>query len=66
MSAIRKAMKGLEGPAREAMEKKLAAAGERMPPPLPAIYSVANNYSKVTPIHLLARGEYARPGAPSG
>jgi hypothetical protein len=63
MQQIRKAMRGLTGPAREQMEQKLKQTEARMPSPLPALFSVANDFSRASPIHVLARGEYNRPGA---
>ena len=43
-----------------ALETKLEAATDRLPPPLSALYSVANDFSKVSPMHLLERGEHDR------
>ena len=39
---------------------------EQMPPPLPALYSVKNDTKEMTPIHVLARGEYRNKGAKVG
>jgi hypothetical protein len=38
----------------------------KLPAPLPALYSVADNHEKTSPIHVLARGDYANKGAAVG
>ncbi len=48
------------------LTKKLEALQEQMPPPLPALHSVANMPEKKSPIHLLARGEYNKKGESVG
>lgn len=58
---LKAAMKGKEGPELEALEKQLEDATDKLPPPLPALYSVENDFKRATPIHLLERGEYTRP-----
>ena len=55
-------MKPLKGEQRQAMQKKIEEAQERMPEPLPALFSVANDAEKQSPIHILARGEYQKKG----
>jgi hypothetical protein len=45
---------------------KIEAMQDKMPPPLPAIYTVANDPAKRSAIHLLARGEYQQKGARVG
>jgi Protein of unknown function (DUF1553)/Protein of unknown function (DUF1549) len=42
----------------EALKKKLEALQDQLPPPLPALHSVADMPEKKSPIHLLTRGEY--------
>ena len=42
----------------EALKKKLEALQDQLPPPLPALHSVAAMPEKKSPIHLLTRGEY--------
>ena len=42
----------------EALKKKLEALQDQLPPPLPALHSVADLPAKKSPIHLLTRGEY--------
>ena len=62
MKSLRAKMKGLKGPAKEEMEKKLKDVEARMPEPLPALYSVANDPEKASPIHVLARGDHTNKG----
>jgi hypothetical protein len=62
MKKVQSAMKGLKGDALAAMEKKLKSVEEKMPEPLPSLYSVENNDAKATPIHVLARGDYSNKG----
>jgi hypothetical protein len=62
MKALRAKMKGLEGSAKEEMEKKLKDVEARMPEPLPALYSVANDSEQPSPIHVLARGDHMNKG----
>ena len=59
---LRAAMTALKGEQRQAMQKKIEEAQERMPEPLPALFSVSNDAEKRSPIHLLARGEYQKKG----
>ncbi len=46
----------------EALKKKLDELQDQMPPPLPALHSVAAMPEKKSPIHLLTRGEYTAKG----
>ena len=50
----------------EMLKKKLEALQDQLPPPLPALHSVAAMPEKKSPIHLLARGEYTAKGEPVG
>jgi len=59
---LRASMRGLRGDARTQMEKKVKEVEERMPDPLPAMFTIANDFEKASPIHLLARGDYAHKG----
>jgi hypothetical protein len=59
---VRKRMRGMKGDEKTAMEKKLKDLEEQMPDPLPGLYSVHNDMSKATPIHVLARGDYQNKG----
>lgn len=58
---IKAAMKGKEGEALTALEKELEEATDKLPQPLPALFSVQNDFARATPIHILERGEYTRP-----
>ncbi|MBI4906225.1 MAG: DUF1553 domain-containing protein [Acidobacteria bacterium] len=59
---IRAQMRGLKGAERERMARKLKDAEENAPEPLPAIFSVTNDAAKMTPVHVLARGDYGNKG----
>jgi len=58
---LRQAMKGKDGAELQELEKKLEDATDRLPAPLPVLFSVENDFKKTTPIHLLERGEYTKP-----
>ncbi|MBL8239023.1 MAG: DUF1553 domain-containing protein [Bryobacterales bacterium] len=58
---IKAAMRGKQGEELKAFEKQLEAATDQLPAPLPALFSVENDFKRATPIHLLERGEYTRP-----
>ncbi|HUQ91980.1 MAG TPA: DUF1553 domain-containing protein [Bryobacteraceae bacterium] len=63
VAELRKQMRGLKGEERERMTKKMQEAQERMPEPLPAIFTVANDMKNVSSINVLARGDYQNKGA---
>ncbi len=63
---LQQQMKALTGEAKAQVERKIKDCEAKMPAPLPALYSVANDMGKVTPIHVLARGEYTNKGAAVG
>ncbi|MFN0101883.1 MAG: DUF1549 and DUF1553 domain-containing protein [Bryobacteraceae bacterium] len=58
---LKAALKGKEGEEQLALEKKLEEATDQLPPPLPALFGVENDFKRATPIHLLERGEYTLP-----
>jgi hypothetical protein len=66
MKKMRGQMRGLKGEARTQMEQKLKEIEAQMPEPLPAIYTVANDNAKATPIHVLSRGDYMNKGEKVG
>jgi hypothetical protein len=66
MKSLREQMKSLTGDAKTAMAKKLKDVEAKLPDPLPALYSVANDAGKASPIHVLARGEYQNKGEAVG
>lgn len=66
---IQKEIKELQGKMKHAddfqkmkLQMEIEALQDKLPAPLPALYSVKNDESKMTPIHLLARGEYTAKG----
>lgn len=59
---LRAAMKHAKDEEKPALAMKLEEIEDRMPPPLPALFSVADDPSKKSPIHLLARGDYRNQG----
>ncbi|MBI1791395.1 MAG: DUF1553 domain-containing protein [Acidobacteria bacterium] len=66
MKKLRASMRGKTPDQREAIAKKLEELQESMPDPLPALFSVNNDASKKSPVHLLARGDYQHKGARVG
>jgi hypothetical protein len=48
------------------LEGQLESLDEKMPLPLTSLYAVANVPKEVTPIHILARGDYRNKGAKVG
>lgn len=48
------------------LETQIEKLEDKMPAPLPAIYTVQNDIKKTSPIHLLARGDYLSRGAAVG
>ncbi len=59
---LRSSMRTLKGDERKAMAKKIEEMEQHKPEPLPALYSVQNDPTKATPIHVLARGDYQNKG----
>ncbi len=66
MKQVRAQMRGLKGADREKMAEKLKEVEAKMPEPLPALYSVSNDFEKASPIHVLARGDHQNKGARVG
>jgi hypothetical protein len=66
MKQLRSQMRGLKGEARNAMEQKIKDMEAKLPEPLPALFSVANDPAKASPIHVLARGDYQNKGEKVG
>jgi hypothetical protein len=62
MKKLRSMMRGKKGDERKAIEKKMEELQEKMPDPLPALFSVSTDPSKKTGVHLLARGDYQHKG----
>ena len=63
---LRGSMRGKSPDEKEAIGKKIEELQEKMPEPLPALFSVAADPQKKSPIHLLARGDYQHKGAKVG
>jgi hypothetical protein len=60
---LKKQMKGLLGEDLSRMQAKVKMAEGKMPAPLPALFSVQNDYGEsFKPVHVLHRGEYTKPG----
>jgi hypothetical protein len=62
MKQLREALKHAKEADRADFEKKLEGVDDKMPPPLPALFSVSDDPVNRTPIHLLARGDYRNVG----
>jgi hypothetical protein len=61
MKAIKKRMTS-EGAAEGDIEKQLAEIEDQKPEPLPSLFSVSNDSKNITPIYVLARGDYRSRG----
>lgn len=66
MRRVQSQMAKVEGAEKAALEQKLEELEDKMPPPLTALYAVSDDPAKLTPIHVLARGEYMNKGAKVG
>jgi hypothetical protein len=66
LKPLKAAMKGLNGEALAQMEKRIAEVEAKGPEPLPALYSVADDPAKVTPVYVLARGDTQNRGPQVG
>jgi len=62
MKQLREAMKHAKQDEQPEFEKRLEDLEDKMPPPLPALFSVRDDPAKRTAIHLLARGDYRNQG----
>ncbi|MEZ5402358.1 MAG: DUF1549 and DUF1553 domain-containing protein [Bryobacteraceae bacterium] len=59
---LRSKMKDLSGEEKGKMLGQIRALEEQSPEPLPALYSVSNDFEKPAEIHVLARGDYRNKG----
>ena len=59
-------VKQLKGDDLVKMQEQIKAKEAELPEPLPALFSVKDDLEKTSPIHLLARGDYAMKGATVG
>jgi hypothetical protein len=62
IAAFQKGLPRLKGSERAEAERTIRALEELLPPPLPAISSVAHVEAKRTPIHVLKRGDTEKKG----
>jgi hypothetical protein len=62
LKQLKSQMKGLKGDDLARMQAKVKETEDKSPEPLPALFSVSNNYEKYKPVHVLHRGEYTKPG----
>ena len=66
MKDLQKKMAKVDDAEKPQYQKQIDALEDKMPAPLPALYSVADNPEKVSPIHVLARGDYQNKGVKVG
>ena len=66
LKALKATMKGLTGDALAVVQKNVDELEAKGPPPLPAIFSVADDAEKVTPVYVLARGDTQNRGPQVG
>ena len=59
---LKQEMKGKMGSELADLEKKMEDLTDQLPPPPPALFTVENKFDKVSPINLLPRGDYSKPG----
>ena len=67
LKTMRAQMKSISGGEEKGrMLAKIRDLEETPPDPPPAVFSIGNDFSKATPIHVLARGDYQNKGARMG
>jgi len=66
LKTMQSRMKLMKGEALVKLEADYKAKEAELPEPLPALFSVKNDLTKTSPMHLLARGEYSMKGATVG
>ncbi|MGH9720088.1 MAG: DUF1549 and DUF1553 domain-containing protein [Bryobacteraceae bacterium] len=66
MRRLRSQMRRAPEEEKAKLESQLEALDEKMPLPLTALYAVTGNPKEMTPIHILARGDYRNKGARVG
>jgi len=62
MRKLQSAMRRAPEAEKAKIELQIESLEDKMPPPLPAIYTVSDNAQKAAPIHVLARGDYQSKG----
>jgi hypothetical protein len=66
IKALQTEMSRAEESAKPALIKQIEDLSAQLPPPLPSLFSVQNDAARLTPIHVLNRGEYSQKLAPVG
>ncbi len=59
---VKKSLAGLTGKDKTDAEKHLGDLEDQLPEPLPALFSVSDDLAKLTPVHVLGRGDYQNKG----
>jgi hypothetical protein len=59
---VKKRLAGLAGKDKTDAEKNLEDLEDQLPEPLPALFSVSDDLAKLTPVHVLGRGDYQSKG----
>ncbi len=59
---LKKDLAGQTGAAERATLQQIDSLEKELPPPVPVISTVRNDFDKQTPIHVLKRGEWSLPG----
>ncbi|HTM50612.1 MAG TPA: DUF1549 and DUF1553 domain-containing protein [Bryobacteraceae bacterium] len=62
LKKLKASMRGKTPDEKEAISKRMEELQEKMPEPLPAVYSMSDDMANKSPIHLLARGDYQNKG----
>ena len=59
---IKKRLPGLTGKEKTDAEKSVEDLEDHLPEPLPTLYSVSDDFAKLTPVHVLGRGDFQNKG----
>ena len=59
---LKKSLKALDDAQKTSVQKKIEDLQDQLPDPLPTLFSVNDDPSKRSPIHVLARGDYQTKG----
>ncbi len=62
IKVVKKRLAGLAGKDKTDTEKHLEMLEDQLPEPLPALFSVSNDAAKLTPVHVLGRGDFLSKG----
>jgi hypothetical protein len=63
LKKLRAAMRNLSGEEKGRMLQKIRDMEETPPEPPPSVFSISNDMGKISPVHVLARGDYQNKGA---